>query len=357
MFQNNHRHARKWLIALVALLVAMTVLGGCGKKNAKSDDVLATYKENGTITQGEFDTFLNVNGLLNPMYKELFKDPSMQPYLLYQLIGYKIYASRADDQIKSEADELISGQMEQFKMLLGAQEGGLDKQLKDNNIELKDLEDLMKMTFYAISAAEKEVADDQVKAEYDKKLEQDKHFFDITTVRHILIMATDPREKKEIRSDEEALARAKEVQAKLKDGGDFDALAKEYSDDEGSKENGGKYENLDYYAMNQMVPEFRDAAFTLEVNQISEPVKTDFGYHIMRVDNRKQTTLEESSEEIRAGLAQQKLMEFVEIDVPNLIETNNLPSPTPAPTESPASESEAPGSENPEATPAEGSNP
>lgn len=193
MFQNNHRHARKWLIALVALLVAMTVLGGCGKKNAKSDDVLATYKENGTITQGEFDTFLNVNGLLNPMYKELFKDPSMQPYLLYQLIGYKIYASRADDQIKSEADELISGQMEQFKMLLGAQEGGLDKQLKDNNIELKDLEDLMKMTFYAISAAEKEVADDQVKAEYDKKLEQDKHFFDITTVRHILIMATDPR--------------------------------------------------------------------------------------------------------------------------------------------------------------------
>lgn len=362
MFRSNRRQAKKWLIALVALLVAMTVLGGCGKKNAdeapKTDDVansnevLATYKDNGTITRGEFDTFLNVNGLLNPMYKEFFKDPSLHQYMLFQLIGYKIYASRADDQTKSEAEPMISAQMEQLKMMLGAQEGGLDKQLQDNNVKLEDLENLMKMTFYAITAAEKGVTDDQVKAEYDQMLKEDKHIFDVTTVRHILIMATNPREQKVVRSDEEALARAKEVQEKLKNGGDFDALAKEYSDDEFSKDKGGKFENLDYSGMNQMVPEFRDAAFTLEVNQISEPVKTDYGYHIMRVDSRQQTTLEQNSNGIKAGMAQQQLMEFIETEVPNLIETNNLPSPTPAPSESPAPESGAP-----EATPSESSKP
>jgi foldase protein PrsA len=287
-----------------------------------------------------------VNGMLNPMYKQFMNDPALQQEMLNELIGYKVLASRADEETKKKAEELMAPQLQQVKDWLDAQ-GGLDKQLKDNKIELKDLEDYAKMSFYAIAGLEKQITDDQVKAEYDKALKE--NVFDVTTVRHILIAVKDEKKEKDIRTFDEALARAKEVQAKLKAGGDFDALAKEYSDDPGSKDKGGVYADLDYGGMSQMVPEFREAGFTLPVNQISEPVKTSHGYHVMRVDSRKTKTLEEMKQPIRTTLAQQKLMEFIQKEVPGLIETNNLPSPTPAPSATP--EPSAAPSGNPAASP------
>lgn len=333
MFQ--HKRSR-WIIALIAVIMAVSVLSGCGKGNK----VLATYKDNGEVTQAEFDAFLNVNIMLNPMYKEILNDPSIKKLMLDQYIGYKVLAARADDAIKAEADKLVNAQMEQFKLILGAQEGGLEKQLKDNNLKQEDLENLMELTFYSMAVKEKEITDDQVKTEYDKMLAEDKHTFDVTSVRHILIgvkdVAKDPTGQTDLRTFDEALARAKEVQAKLKAGGDFDALAKEYSDDPGSKDKGGLYENLNYGDMNRMVPEWKDAALSLPVGQISEPIKTDHGYHIMRVDSRKVSTFDEMKASIRSSMAQIKVQEFIEKEVPGLILTNNLPSPTPAPSATPA---------------------
>jgi foldase protein PrsA len=326
----------RWIIALIAIIMAVSVLSGCGKNNK----VLATYKDNGEVTQAEFDAFINVNGMLNPMYKQFLSDPSLHKYMLDQIIGYKVLAARADDAIKAEADKLVNSQIEQFKLILGAQEGGLDKQLKDNNVKLEDLENLMKLTFYSVAVMEKDITDEQVKAEYDKMLAEDKHTFDVTSVRHILIgvkdVVKDPSGQTDLRTFDEALARAKEVQAKLKAGGDFDALAKEYSDDPGSKDKGGMYENLNYGDMNRMVPEWKDAALSLPVGQVSEPIKTDHGYHIMRVDSRKVSTFDEMKASIRSSMAQIKVQEFIEKDVPGLILTNNLPSPTPAPSATPA---------------------
>lgn len=330
MFQ---RKKSRWIITLIAVIMAVSILGGCGKSNK----VLATYKDNGEVTQAEFDAFLNVNGMLNPMYKQFLNDPSLHKFMLDQIIGYKILAARADDATKAEADKLITSQMEQFKSVLGAQEGGLDKQLKDNNVKLEDLENLMRLTFYSVAAEEKNITDEQVKAEYDKMLTEDKHYFDVVSVRHILIGIKDSATNKELRTMDEALARAKEVQAKLKAGGDFDALAKEFSDDPGSKDKGGKYENLNYGALSQMVPEWKDAALSLPVGQLSEPVKTEHGYHLMLVDSRKVSTLDEMKASIRSSLAQQKVQDFVEKEVPGLILTNNLPSPTPAPSATPTS--------------------
>ncbi|HEX9115300.1 MAG TPA: peptidylprolyl isomerase [Anaerolineae bacterium] len=82
------------------------------------------------------------------------------------------------------------------------------------------------------------------------------------------------------RSDAEALARAKEVKAKLDAGGDFAKLAEQYSDDPGSAKSGG---DLGWFGKGQMVPEFETAALALAVNQISDPVKTTYGYHIIQV--------------------------------------------------------------------------
>ncbi len=86
------------------------------------------------------------------------------------------------------------------------------------------------------------------------------------------------------RTEAEALAIAQDVKKKLDAGGDFKALAIEFSDDPGSKAQGGE---LGWYAKGQgLVQEFEDAAFSLPVGQISDPVKTQFGYHIIQVEEK-----------------------------------------------------------------------
>jgi len=75
-------------------------------------------------------------------------------------------------------------------------------------------------------------------------------------------------------------ATANTVEQKLKDGGDFAALAKQYSTDTGSKDNGG---DLGWFGKGQMIPEFEQAAFSLQAGQISPPVQTQYGWHIIQV--------------------------------------------------------------------------
>jgi peptidyl-prolyl cis-trans isomerase C len=98
---------------------------------------------------------------------------------------------------------------------------------------------------------------------------------------------------------------AKKVQAELKGGGDFAALAKARSKDPGSANEGG---DLDYFTKDQMVPEFADVAFKLNVGQVSDPVKTQFGWHIIRVDdkrNRPAPTFEQVQGQIEQYLVRQ----------------------------------------------------
>jgi peptidyl-prolyl cis-trans isomerase C len=76
---------------------------------------------------------------------------------------------------------------------------------------------------------------------------------------------------------------AKDIEAQLKGGADFAALAKEKSKDPGAA-NGG---DLGYFTKDQMVPEFADAAFKLDKGQISDPVHTQFGWHIIKVEDKR----------------------------------------------------------------------
>jgi len=79
-------------------------------------------------------------------------------------------------------------------------------------------------------------------------------------------------------------AQLKVVQEKLKAGEDFAEVAKEYSKDPGSATNGGE---LGYFDRNKMVPEFEEAAFNLEIGEMSEPVQTQFGFHIIKLNDKK----------------------------------------------------------------------
>ena len=76
---------------------------------------------------------------------------------------------------------------------------------------------------------------------------------------------------------------AKDIEAQLKNGADFATLAKQKSKDPGAAEGG----DLGYFTKDQMVPEFAEAAFKLDKGQISEPVKTQFGWHIIKLEDKR----------------------------------------------------------------------
>ena len=98
---------------------------------------------------------------------------------------------------------------------------------------------------------------------------------------------------------------ARDVLAQVKGGADFAELAKKVSEDEGSKANGG---DLNFFGRGQMVPEFEQVAFTLPVGQVSDLVKSQFGYHIIKVTEKRAgvtRTLDEVRPQIQEQLAMQ----------------------------------------------------
>ncbi len=137
------------------------------------------------------------------------------------------------------------------------------------------------------------VTDADAKKIYDEKItelkpEQEVH------ARHILV-ATE--------------AEAKEVAERLKKGEDFATVAKEKSKDANAE--GG---DLGFFARGQMLKPFEDAAFALDVGQISEPVQTQFGWHIIKVEEKRDQplpTFDQVKEAIIAQLVQQKAQEVV----------------------------------------------
>ena len=110
-----------------------------------------------------------------------------------------------------------------------------------------------------------------------------------TEARHILIKPS------EIMTDEQARELVVELRARAESGEEFGDLAREYSEDIGSAAEGGE---LGWTSPGQMVPEFDKAMAATEVGQISEPVKTQFGWHIIQVEGRRQQDM--TSEAIRA---------------------------------------------------------
>ncbi|QNG61738.1 peptidylprolyl isomerase [Bacillus sp. PAMC26568] len=102
-------------------------------------------------------------------------------------------------------------------------------------------------------------------------------------------------------------ATAKEVKEKLNAGSDFAELAKEYSTDASNSEDGG---DLGFFAKGEMVAEFEEVAFAMKEGEISEPVKTEFGYHIIKFEEKKEAAeavYEDKKEEIKETLFDQKM--------------------------------------------------
>lgn len=127
-------------------------------------------------------------------------------------------------------------------------------------------------------------------------------------------------------------AEAKDVLAKLKGGADFEKLAKELSIDPSAKTNGG---DLEYFSKGQMVAEFSDAAFKLDKGQLSEPVKSQFGFHIIRVEDKRQKPLpkyEDVKDQVQAFVVRKAQAELImklrnEAKIENLVKKEAPPAP------------------------------
>lgn len=134
---------------------------------------------------------------------------------------------------------------------------------------------------YFNSTIKPSVTDEEVKAAYDKEASKVK-VSERVRARHILVQT-----EKE----------AKDVLARLNKGEKFEDIAKQVSLD-GSKDYGG---DLGYFSAEEMVPEFSKAAFLLKIGETSAPVKTDYGWHVIKVEDRKQGGAQ-PFDQVKAGI-------------------------------------------------------
>ncbi len=110
----------------------------------------------------------------------------------------------------------------------------------------------------------------------------------------------------------ESEVKAKEIFEKIAHGEDFARMAKEHSKDPGSKEEGG---DLGYFSRGQMVPQFEDAAFKLKAGEMSQPIQSQFGWHIIKLEDKRQRgapPFDTIKERIMASLVHKKAQDMVQ---------------------------------------------
>ena len=226
-----------------------------------------------------------------------------------------------DEEVQTEIDTILQhtfgGDQAQFDEALKAQNMTVE-QLKVNYKESM----LLQKAYEEVTKDITTVPDADIAAYYEENKAD--YFVDETrTARHILISPSAKDDSSTTSTTaagdtttttaapteadwEAALAEAEEVRQELVDGGDWTALAAEYSDDPGSKEVGGE---LGVVSKGQMVPEFDESVFSLAKDEISQPIKTSYGYHIIQVTDiteAKQYTLDEVKEDISSNLVNEK---------------------------------------------------
>ncbi|HMD50345.1 MAG TPA: peptidylprolyl isomerase [Bryobacteraceae bacterium] len=181
---------------------------------------------------------------------------------------------------------------------------------------------------YLVNALQRQVADEikpddaSLHAYYDGHKSQ----YEQIKAKHILIRFKGSQVPvkaggKDLTEDE-ALAKAKDIEKQIAAGGDFAAIAKAESDDTGTATRGGE---LPPFSRGQMVPEFEQAVLSQPIGKVSDPVKTKFGYHIILVDDRSSKSFDEAKadieKQVKPGLVREA-MDKLEKGTPVTLDDN-----------------------------------
>ena len=294
-----------------------------------SDSELADYLRQGQFGQmffpeGKFigdDQYANYIqsqwGLSVPQFEKELKDQLAQQKLLAAISAA---ATVSDKEIQEQV--IKDGTKVKFDYALLTLDD-VKKQVKVTDVELQAFYDQNKQQYVnsipekrkaryilidnAKVAAATPVTDADLQAYYNQH--QDEYRIPETvTVRHILIKTPTPGAdgKVDPKGVDAAKAKAEDVQKQLKAGGDFAELAKKYSDDPGSAQNGGL---LPPITRGRTVPEFEQAAFNTPKGQTTDIIRTSYGFHIIRVEDKQNARvkpLDEVKPQIEAAVKQQK---------------------------------------------------
>ncbi len=244
------------------------------------------------IRDNEFNDIYNrfLQQFSTSMSEEEMKERTME-YLIDQELIKQAIKARKIAVSNQEIDDLLTkikiynqiDTEEEMQMLI--------KQAGTRNLkELKEIlqEILAEQKLYIELGKEEkiEVTEEEVVEAYEQ-----------IDLAHILI-ATSSLVKENPLSEREAFKKAEDIFKKLKAGEDFETLAKEHSDDLSNKEQGGHLGNANIaYYKSAFVPEFIEAALKLDTGEFSAPVKTQFGYHLIKVIDKKLAEGEEWEQE------------------------------------------------------------
>lgn len=323
---------RKVIVAVLLLVLAVMAgtLAGCGGE--LPNDAVAKVGDT-PIEEDAFDQRVEEFSAQYGYTEDALGAEDWQAFkldVLDYLITYEMAVQKAEDYGVSVTDEDVQEEIDLIiTTYYDGDEAAFTEELTAADMTVEDLKASYKESMFMQKVYEQvtkdvtDVPDEEIASYYEEN--KDGYFVDETRVtRHILIApgsnqddtttttaageTTTTTELTDADWDD-ALALAKEVRTKLVAGGDWTELAAEYSDDTGSAENGGE---LGAVGKGRMVPEFEEAVFSLEKDEISEPVKSAYGYHIIQVTeitDAYQRTVDEVKDEITSALLSQKQAE------------------------------------------------
>lgn len=283
------------------------------------DATIVEY-QGGKMTGKEFETFLRVINFMNPQQGGMIEVAGKDELKAFarEYTATKILSDRADDAVKKESKDMAEQTFEKIKgqylAFFGKDEAKFDKFMEGQAVSKEIIVDQMTIINNSINVLKKEIGDPELKKEYDAL---DPANRTVASVRHILIST-------ESRSEEEALKLVQDLEARLKKGEDFAKLATEFTDDPGSKENGGLYADT---MVTQWVPEFKEAALKQPIGEVGPPVKTNYGYHIVKVENRKEKTFDEMKEQLRGVALERAYDTFSNSELDKLVVAYHIPEP------------------------------
>jgi foldase protein PrsA len=272
---------KKWTLLLVTAALTL-LLSACNFGTGNGDVVVETNA--GDITKEEF--------------YEALKSKHGEA-VLRELVETKLLEAEVEVS-KAEVDEKMATIKENFET-----DEAFEVALQSSPYKTEeDLRKVIKNDIMLFKYATKgvEVTDENINEFFNEYVKREE-----VKASHILV------------EDEE---QAKEILSQIKNGADFAALAKEHSIDTNSAVKGG---DLDFFTRGKMVPEFEKVAFSLEVGEVSDLVKSQFGYHIIKVTDVKLTekTLEADREEIEEMYKSQNALSTEEV-MSQLIEQGKI---------------------------------